>query len=403
MRAIGKGSVNMRKLPRNVWIVTATSFLTDISSEMIVYLIPLYLANVLGVKTNVIGLIDGLAEMTASLLKLLSGWLSDKLQSRKWLTVFGYALSTISKPFLLVASSWGAVLAVRLGDRVGKGIRNSPRDALVADSVDETQRGLAFGFHRAGDTAGAALGLLTAVIVVAINQRTGLTLAPDTFHRLVFISIIPAIMAVFVLAFGARETGRKIDGKLPTLSLAGFDRRFKFFLIVILLFTLGNSSDAFLVLRAQERSASVLTILLMIFTFNIVYAIVSSPAGRLSDRVGRKRVIIAGWIIYGFVYLGFAVSDATWQLFGLYAVYGLYYALTEGVARALIADMVAKEQRGTAYGLYNAAVGLTAFPASFIAGILWQGIGPFSGFGAPAPFLFGATLALISAILLTFV
>jgi MFS family permease len=208
---------------------------------------------------------------------------------------------------------------------------------------------------------------------------------------------------VFVLALGARETGRQVDSKLPALRLSGFDRRFKFFLIVIVLFTLGNSSDAFLVLRAQERGSSVLTILLMIFAFNVVYAVVSGPAGRLSDRVGRKRVIVAGWIIYALVYLGFGVSGATWQLFGLYAVYGLYYALTEGVARAMIADMVTREQRGTAYGLYNAAVGLTAFPASFIAGVLWQGIGPFAGFGAPAPFFFGAVLAGISAILLIIV
>lgn len=393
----------MRRLPRNVWIVTATSFLTDISSEMIVYLLPLYLANLLGVKTNIIGLIDGLAEMVSSLLKLFSGWLSDKLHSRKWLTVFGYALSTLSKPFLLLAHSWSTVLAVRLADRTGKGIRNPPRDALVADSVDESQRGLAFGVHRAGDTAGAALGLLTAVIVVALTQRSSLVLTLDTFRTLVVLSVVPAVIAVGVLAFGAKETRGKVDGKLPTLSWAGFDRRFKLFLVVIVLFTLGNSSDAFLVLRAQDRGASVLTILLMIFTFNVVYALASGPAGRLSDRVGRKRVILAGWILYALVYLGFAVAGATWQIFGLYITYGLYYALTEGIARAMIADLVAPRQRGIAYGLYNAAVGLTAFPASFLAGVLWQGLGPFTGFGAPAPFLFGALLALISAILLTIV
>ena len=394
--------MSLRKLPRNVWIVTAASFLTDISSEMIVYLFPLYLSNVLGVKTHVVGLIDGLAEMTASLLKLFSGRLSDKLGSRKWLTVFGYSLSTFSKPFLLIANTWGAVLAVRLVDRAGKGIRNSPRDALVADSVDESHRGVAFGFHRAGDTAGAALGLLIALVVVAFSGSDA-TLSPQTFRTLVGLSLIPAVLAVLVLAFGAKETARKIDGKLPRFSLAGFDKRFKFFLLVVVLFTLGNSSDSFLVLRAQSLGANLAGILAMIFIFNSLYAIVSSPAGRLSDRIGRKQVILAGWIIYALVYLGLALAESSWHIFGLYVLYGLYYALTEGVAKAFIADLVAKEQRGTAYGLYNAAVGLTVFPASFIAGVLWQGLGPFSGFGPPAPFLFGSVLAFVSAGLLIFV
>ncbi len=395
--------MNLRKLPRNVWVVTATSFLTDISSEMIVYLLPLYLNNILGVSTNIIGLIDGLAEMTASLLKLFSGWLSDRLGSRKWLTVLGYSLSTFSKPFLLIANTWGAILAVRLADRTGKGIRNSPRDALVADSIDETQRGLAFGFHRAGDTAGAALGLLTALIVVAITQQSGTTLSPNTFHLLVGISLIPAVLAVVVLIFGAKETAKKLDGKLPKFSLAGFDRRFKLFLLIIVLFTLGNSSDSFLVLRAQNLGASIVAIMAMVFTFNVLYAVVAGPAGRLSDKLGRRRVIITGWVIYAVVYLGFALSGEAWQVFGLYAVYGLYYALTEGVARAFVADLVPKELRGTAYGWFNAAVGIMALPASFVAGILWSGFGPFAGFGPSAPFYFGAALALVSAVLFAFI
>jgi MFS family permease len=394
--------MNLRQLPRNVWIVTATSFLTDISSEMIVYLIPLYLNNVLGVPAAIIGLIDGLAEMTASLLKLFSGWLSDKLGNRKWLTVAGYALSALSKPFLLIAQSWGAVLAVRLSDRTGKGIRTAPRDALVADSVDEQQRGLAFGFHRAGDTAGAALGLLTALIVVLITQSTNSELSAQTFYTLVGLSVIPAVLAVIVLAFGVQETNKPIKAGLPKFSLTGFDKRFKLFLGIVVLFTLGNSSDTFLVLRAQNLGANIAVIMAMILSFNILYAIISGPAGRLSDRIGRKRVIVAGWLIYSCVYLGFAVANATWQLFALYVGYGLYYALTEGVAKALIADLVTKEQRGTAYGLYNGAIGLAAFPASFIAGILWSGLGSFSGFGPAAPFIFGAALAFISAGLLIF-
>lgn len=391
------------KLPRNVWIVTLTSFLTDISSEMIVNLLPLYLASVLGVKTHIIGLIEGMGETTASLLKLFSGWLSDKMHTRKWLTVLGYSLSAIAKPFLIFANSWGVVLFVRMMDRTGKGIRTSPRDALIADSIDESQRGAAFGLHRAGDTAGAALGLLVALIVVALAQQAGeVQLTARTFQTLVVISVIPALLAVIALIFGAQEVKLKPLGAPPKLSLAGFDNRFKFFLIIIVLFTLGNSSDAFLILRAQDRGSSLTMIMAMVLCFNILYAFVASPAGKLSDRIGRKRLIIAGWIAYGLIYLGFALADAGWQVFGLYVLYGLYYGLTEGSSKALVADLILPEQRGTAYGLYNAAVGLAAFPASLLAGILWQGVGSFNGFGARAPFLFGSVLAITAAILLSF-
>jgi len=221
---------SVRGLPRNVWIVTATSFLTDISSEMLVHLLPLFLANILGVRTSVIGLIEGLAETTASLLKVFSGWLSDRLGDRKWLTVGGYSLSTVAKPFLLLANTWGAVLAVRFTDRVGKGIRTAPRDALVADSIDEKHRGLAFGLHRAGDTAGAMVGLIIALIVVYTLQGRDLSLTPSTFRTIVLFSIPPAVLAVLVLAIGARNVPVDALRERPRLSLAGFNGRFKRFL-----------------------------------------------------------------------------------------------------------------------------------------------------------------------------
>jgi MFS family permease len=344
-----------------------------------------------------------MGETTASVLKLFSGWLSDKMRTRKWLTVLGYALSTFAKPFLIFANSWGSVLIVRMLDRTGKGIRTSPRDALIADSIDETQRGAAFGLHRAGDTAGAALGLLIALNVVALAQQAGeVRLTASTFQTLVIISVIPALLAVITLIVGAQEVKLKPLGAPPKLSLAGFDWRFKFFLLIVVVFTLGNSSDAFLILRAQERGLSLTMIMAMVLCFNSIYALISSPAGKLSDRIGRKRLIIAGWGAYGAIYLGFAFADAGWQVFGLYVLYGLYYGLTEGVSKALVADLIQPEQRGTAYGLYNAAVGLAALPASVIAGILWQGIGSFNGFGASAPFLFGSVLAIAAAILLAF-
>jgi len=371
---------------------------------MIVYLIPLFLANVLGVRTAVIGLIDGVAETTASLLKIYSGALSDKLGKRKWLTVAGYALSTIAKPFLYIANAWGWVLGVRFADRVGKGIRTAPRDALVADSIEPTQRGLAFGFHRAGDTLGAFLGLGLAAVIVWLTQSQAELLTRSTFQLAILVSIIPAVLAVIVLALGARDIRRPERSETKSSAVEGrgwksMDARFKTFLVIVVLFTLGNSSDAFIVLRGQERGLNVLQVMLMVMTFNLVYALLAGPLGALSDKIGRRRLILFGWLAYGLVYLGFALSNTGWQVWALFAFYGIYYAATEGVAKALIADLVPESQRGTAYGLYAAAVGLTALPASLIAGVLWQGLGPWNGFGASAPFAFGAAMALLAGVL----
>lgn len=387
------------RLHRNVWIVTITSLLTDISSEMIVYLVPLFLSNVLGVRTAVIGLIDGVAETTASLLKIYSGALSDKLGKRKWITVTGYALSTIAKPFLYIANAWGWVLGVRFVDRVGKGIRTAPRDALVADSIEPGQRGLAFGLHRAGDTLGAFIGLGLAAVIVWLTQARAESLTRSTFQIAILVSIVPAVLAVIVLAVGARDVAKANPIAAPSLALKGFDSRFKYFLLVVVLFTLGNSSDSFIVLRGQERGLNVLQVMLMVMTFNFIYAVLAGPLGALSDRIGRRRLILFGWFAYGLVYLGFAFSQTGWQVWILFGLYGVYYAATEGVAKALIADIVPEVQRGTAYGLYAAAVGLTALPASLIAGILWQGVGAWTGFGASAPFFFGAAMALLAGVL----
>ncbi|GAB4441575.1 MAG: MFS transporter [Anaerolineae bacterium] len=391
----------LRHLPRNVWVVTLTSFLTDVSSEMAFNLIPLFLASVLGVKTNVIGLIEGIAETTASLLKVFSGWFSDRLGRRKWLTVAGYSLSTVAKPFLYFATSWWSVLAVRFADRVGKGIRTAPRDALVASSVEERNRGIAFGVHRAGDTAGAALGLVIALLVVLATQSGQVTLARETFQAVVLLSIIPAALAVVVLAVGARDVVvRDARTARPRLSLAGFDRRFRLFLLAVVIFTLGNSADAFLILRANALGVSVAGVLAILVAFNVVYAAVSGPAGALSDRVGRRRLIVGGWVAYALIYLGFAAASEVWHVAALYALYGLYYGLTEGTAKALVADLVSAPQRGTAYGVYNMAVGVMALPASVIAGVLWQGVGGWEGLGPGAPFLFGAVVALAAVAIL---
>lgn len=388
-------------LPRNVWVVTATSFLTDVSSEMLANVLPLFLANVLGARTAAIGLIEGTAETTSSLLKMASGALSDRLGRRKGLAVLGYGLSALAKPFLYLADSWSAVLGVRFADRAGKGLRSAPRDALVADSVHPRQRGLAFGLHRAGDTGGAVLGIGIALLILLPLTRSGAAFDRAMFQRLVLFSMIPAFLAVVVLALGAREVRRAaVAAGGARSSGAGFNRTFLGYIGILVVFALGNSSDAFLILRAQDAGLDVVAILGMMLTFNLVYALVATPAGALSDRLGRRRLLLLGWLLYGVTYLGFAALRAGWQAWLMMLLYGVYYGLSEGAAKAFVADLVPSEARGSAYGLYNAALGLAALPASVLAGLLWQGIGAWPGFGPSAPFLFGAGMALLAAVLL---
>ncbi len=389
-----------RVSPNVIWLALV-SFFTDISSEMTLTTLPLFLTDVLGVRTAIVGLIEGLAETTASIMKIFSGYISDRIGKRKWLTFAGYGLSAVSKPFLYFAASWEAVLGIRFADRLGKGIRTAPRDALIADSAGEANRGASFGLHRAGDTAGAFVGLALAAGIIYASQRFGLAMTRQTYQTLVLIGIIPAFIALLILGLFVREVvAGPREGERVRLTLRGFSPRFKAFLVIIILFTLGNSSDAFLLLRARNVGLSVFQISLMLVAFNLIYALISAPAGALSDRVGRRRLIVAGWLVYGLIYLGFGLARAGWHVWALYAAYGIYYGAVEGTAKALVADIVPADKRGTAYGVYNAAVGLSAFPASFIAGVLWQGVGGWQGFGPSAPFYFGAALALLAVVLL---
>ncbi len=387
-------------LPRNVWAVSLTSFFMDISSEMVLNIVPLFLSNVLGVRTNIIGLIEGVAEATASILKLFSGWLSDKLRGRKWIAVAGYGLSALTKPLFLFANTWEAVAGVRWGDRVGKGIRTAPRDALVADSVEPRMRGLAFGFQRAADTAGAMLGLLIALAVVWAAQSNEKLLTAVTFRTIVWISLLPALLAVLALAIGTKDVPIAAPRQAPRFAFASLGKPFMIFMGIVSLFELGNSADAFLTLRAQERGLSVIGVLAMLVAFNLVYTLISTPAGSLSDRVERRKLIIAGWLVYTVVYAGFGLARTAWQAWVLYTLYGFYYALAYGTSKAMIADLVPTALRGTAYGTYNAVIGILDFPASVIAGLLWQGAGQWAGFGPAAPFLFGAGMAALAALLL---
>ena len=392
----------LKQLPGNLWVASATSFLTDISSEMVINILPLFLSSVLGVKTNIIGIIEGVAEATSSVLKVFSGWLSDKLRTRKWLAVAGYGLSALAKPFFYFANSWGAVAGVRWADRVGKGIRTAPRDALVADNVKPEQRGLAFGLHRAADTAGALLGILIAAFIVWKLQAGSSALSEQTFRTVVLISLIPAFLAVIVLAVGTKEVRVGSEVRKVRISLKGLGRNFIIFLVIVGIFDLGNSSDAFLVLRAQERGMSTLNILIMLAAFNLIYTLISTPAGSLSDKLGRRKLIIGGWIVYALIYLGFALARSAVHVGLLYAAYGLYYGMAYGTAKAMVADLVPPEMRGTAFGTYNAILGILDFPASVIAGLLWSGAGTWKGFGPSAPFYFGAGMALLAVLLFIF-
>jgi MFS family permease len=389
------------KLPRNVWIVAMTSFMTDISSEMIINTLPLFLKNVLGVKTSVIGLIEGVAESTASLLKLYSGWLSDKIKKRKVLAVLGYAISALSKPLFYFAHTWGVVAAARWGDRVGKGVRTAPRDALVADSTAPSQRGFAFGFHRAADTAGAFVGLLMAFVIVWFLQSGSNDLKAHTFQVLVLVSLLPAALAVIILAAGAKDIPAAGKALPPRFGFKSLGRNFIVFVVIVGVFELGNSSDAFIILRAQERGLSIAGIFAMLIAFNFVYTVISMPAGKLSDRIGRRRIILAGWALYVLTYLGLAVARSAVHIVILYILYGAYYGLSYGTAKAMVADWVPPQSRGMAYGTYNAVLGLTDLPASLIAGILWSGVGTWKGFGPSAPFYFGAAMAFLALILFT--
>ncbi len=327
-------------MPRNVWAVSLTSFFMDISSEMVINILPLFLSNVLGVRTVVIGAIEGFAEATASILKVFSGWLSDRIGARKWLAVVGYAISAIAKPFFYIANSASLVAGVRIADRIGKGVRTAPRDALVADSVEAPQRGLAFGFQRAADTAGAMLGLIIAFGVVWFAQQQLEKMTRSTFQLIVVISIIPAVLAVAALAIGAKEVAITGKRKMPRFAFRALGKPFMIFMVIVGIFDLGNSSDAFLVLRAQERGVSVVGIMGMLVVFNLIYTLISIPAGSLSDKVGRQRVILGGWLVYAIIYLGFALVRSSTGVWFLYVLYGIYYGLAYGTTKALVADLV---------------------------------------------------------------
>jgi MFS family permease len=384
-----------RKLPRNVLAISLVSLLNDASSEIIYPLLPIFLATSLGASAGAIGIIEGLAESISSLLKLLAGYLSDRLGRRKLLVVAGYSLASLMRPLLAFANSWYQVLGIRLMDRVGKGIRTAPRDAMIADTASAEQRGIAFGFHRAMDHAGAVIGplLCYGLIILFFTNRNAPT--RSEFTTIFLLASVPALMAVMVSIFLMRESPVKtIQSSNPVkLSLRGFDGNFKRFLVVLALFTLSNSSDSFLILRALDSGISIAAIPLLWASLHAMKVLSSLYAGDLSDRLGRKRLIVSGWILYAAVYAGFAFVPNNASIWILFLIYGIYFGLVEGAEKALVADLVRPEQRGTAYGLYNLAFGITVFPASLLMGFIWDWRGPTTAFLVSAGM--GATAALL--------
>ncbi len=360
---------------------------------MIYPLLPLFLSTVLGANASFIGAIEGAAESTAALLKLASGWWSDKVKKRKPLVVAGYLIATVARPFTAIAQTATQVLLIRLTDRVGKGIRTAPRDALLADSAEPESRGRAFGFHASMDNAGAVLGPL---IAFALLKYLDLSL-----RSVFWLAAIPGALAVIVLIVAVKEINAAAPApsasKADFSSPAGLGRRFWAYLFVVLLFTLGNSTDAFLLLRSNQLGVAVALAPILWALLNLVKTLLGTWGGGLSDRVGRKPLIVAGWLVYAAVYFGFAVASETWHAWALIASYGVFYALTEGTEKALVADLVPLSRRGSAFGWFNLAIGLGALPASLIFGAIWDRV------GAPSAFVFGASLALIAAIGMLFV
>jgi MFS family permease len=376
-------------LPRNVFALGMVSLFMDVSSEMIYPLIPLFLNNVLFASKTSIGLIEGIAESTASILKVFSGWLSDRLGKRKSIIFWGYGISVFSRPILATATSWFGVLAYRFTDRVGKGVRTAPRDAIIADSTEPRSLGKAFGFHRSMDTVGAVIGPALAFLILAF---TG-----GNFQAVFWISMIPGFFALACIAIMVRDVKKAphSDGqsvRLP-ISFGNLERDFKAFLAVVTIFTLGKTSEAFLVLRAQDLGIGVTTIPVLYLLFNVVSALLATPAGIMADRIGKKRMILASYVIFAAVFLGFAFATSQIHGWFLFLAFGVFIAMNEGVQRAYVATVIKPEAMATGYGIYHTIIGLAALPSAIIGGALWQ------HFGAQALFLYGAAMALIASLL----
>jgi len=372
---------------KNVFYTGLVSFFMDISSEMIYPLMPLFLANVLGVNKSMIGAIEGVAEATASILKVFSGWLSDRLGKRKTLMAIGYGISTLSRPVVALAGSWQQVFASRFIDRLGKGVRTAPRDAIIAEAAEKTHLARAFSFHRSMDTAGAVVGPAITLGLLGLYN--------NDYRKIFWFSIIPGILAVATIIIFIKEKKAAEGDKAerPKLTLKHFDWKVKFFIFIAALFALGNSSDAFLILRAEQVGVSTAMIPAVYLTFNLIYSISAIPAGIAADKFGKKRLILIGFILFALLYYGFAIARNSIDIWLLFVAYGIFMGLTEGIQKAFLATIIPPDFKATAFGVYATAIGIATLPASVIAGVLWDKISP------SATFYFGSITAALSAIL----
>jgi len=374
-------------ISKNVLVMGLVSFFNDVASEMIYPLVPIFLTSILGAPASVVGLIEGIAESTASVLKVFSGWYSDKFQKRKPFITAGYSFSSVSKIILGFAFGWPLVLLGRFIDRFGKGVRTSARDALIAESSTSSNRGKSFGFHRALDTAGAVVGPLLAIWLLHSYN--------NNFRTIFIVAFIPSFIGILLLLLFVREKKKQPLGNNFKLkgSWKEFDISFKIFLAISIIFAIGNSSDAFLILRSQNLGLSVTATIFAYVIFNFAYAIFSTPAGIISDKIGARKVIISGFFLFAVVYLLFGIIVQSYLLWFIFPLYGIYMALTEGISKAYISNLVPQEKSGTAFGIYQTAIGICTFFSSLIAGLLWDKI------SVSAPFILGSATAIISATL----
>lgn len=375
---------------RNVRALGIVSLLTDASSELVYPILPLFLVNILGAPVTAIGVIESVAEATASFMKVASGWYSDRIQRRRPLILLGYSLSNVIKPLLALTGSWPAVLLLRFADRFGKGVRTAPRDALIADSAPPELRGRAFGLHRALDTVGAAIGPISAWAI--------LTLVPDGYRTIFWLSAIPGTLAIVVLLVAVRDRpAAHTTEARPQLRFRDLGAPFAVFTAISAVFALGNSSDAMLVLRSQDLGLAPALIPLSYFVFNVVAASLATRIGTISDRIGRRPVLVTGFALYAVVYAGFAAFSSVWAPWVLFALYGVPYAMTEGMARAFVVDLVPSESCATAIGSYTFVLGLAALPASSVAGLLWDTVSHGAPFWVSAAFMLTAAGALAAS------
>ena len=380
----------LQGIGRAVIVLGVVSLLTDISSEMLYPIIPLFLTGVLHAPMMAVGLIEGIAESTASLLKGVAGWYSDRLRRRRPFLFIGYGLSAIAKPLLALATAWPLVLIARFVDRTGKGVRSSPRDVIIAASCDAAHRGKAFGLHRAMDTIGALIGPVLAMVLLSRLKME--------YSSIFLVAFIPAALGVALLVMVPREAAAPeavpVATEAPPAATPVLSPELRGLLVVVGVFALGNSSDVFLILKAKQAGLSATLVLGTYVLYNAVYALMATPAGWLSDRLSRRALLVSGLVVFALVYLGFAAATSTWMIWPLFALYGCYAAANEGVVKAYVTDLSTPATRGTAQGLVQTVTGVMALVASSIAGLLWSRVSP------AAPFVYAAVCALAAAVLL---